>query len=143
MNTLASFYQEMFRYSIAPLIFAGAIAACFALTIDRHEQEPARGMPRHELAALAAILFAPPLFFAVAGFWLVTNYSPRYGLLCVIGAAGLMSWLLARITPGQRSCGRSFRDRARGVDHRSPFSRGPGRPASAGGSGGELPQVSA
>jgi hypothetical protein len=108
MNTLASFYQEMFRYSIAPLLFAGAVAACFALTGNRREHEHAAGMPRHELAALTGILFAPPLFFAVAGFWQLANYSPRYGLLCVIGAAGVMSWLLARITQGRARVAGAF-----------------------------------
>lgn len=98
VNSIVSFYPELFHNSIAPFIFAGAAAAGFALILARREHDPAPGFPHHELAALAGCLFAPPLFFAAAMLSHAFSYSPRYGLISVIGAAGLMSLLLAKIT---------------------------------------------
>jgi hypothetical protein len=98
VNSIVAFYPELLHNSIAPLIFAGAVAAGFALILARREKEPAPEFPPHELAALAGCLFAPPLFFAAAIFTHSFSYSARYGLISVIGAGGLLSLLLARIT---------------------------------------------
>ena len=108
MNDIASFYPEVFRYAIGPLIVAGAAAVCFALIPSRRKEEPAPGFPPHELAAFAGFLAAPQIFFTVAAISLMFAYSPRYGLITVIGAAGLLSWLLAKITRGRGRAAAAF-----------------------------------
>jgi hypothetical protein len=57
---------------------------------------------------LAGFFIGPILFFVVGMLGQTVTFVPRYGLLCVIGAAGLMSWLLARLTRGRSRAAAAF-----------------------------------
>jgi hypothetical protein len=97
MNALAGFFPDVFRTAITPIVFAGLAAALFSAHRNK-DNELAEGLRLYELIALGGFLLGPWLFF-LAGSMLHTTiaYVPRYGLLSVVGASGLMSWTLAKI----------------------------------------------
>ena len=108
MNALAGFYPEVLRHAIAPMLFAGIAAALFSAHRDQ-EESPAEGLRVYELVALTGFLVAPWLFFLVGMLMGHTvTYTPRYGLLSVIGASGLMAWTLAKLARGRMRSATAF-----------------------------------
>jgi len=65
-------------------------------------------MPVHEVTALIGFIVAPILFIVGSRFTLRLFFFPRYGLIAIIGAAGLLVLVLRRFAGGDRRTGAVF-----------------------------------
>ena len=93
------FYATAFESAIAPLLLAGLI--CYICS-SREKVRPTTGfsLPLHESAALVGFVLTPTICLAAG---LVSSrlvFNDRYGLICVIGMAALVSLLILRAAGG-------------------------------------------
>ncbi|HTS66303.1 MAG TPA: hypothetical protein VMH28_29975, partial [Candidatus Acidoferrales bacterium] len=106
-STLPSFYDAAFRTAITPLLGAGA-AAYLLLRASRGARNESEAKPVfswHESAALLGFAISPAILISVMIFSTTMMFFPRYGLISVIGAAGLLALLLFRVSGGSRRAG--------------------------------------
>jgi hypothetical protein len=102
-SEIPSFYSEVFHGAITPVLVGGGLALFYASLIRGTPPEkdgPAAAMPRYELAALAGLVVAPLIVIGVYMTGAGGMFWPRYGLICVVGAACLVALLAFRATAG-------------------------------------------
>ena len=102
-GSLAKVYVTALTSAITPLVLAAIAAYVFTRAPKLPPETP--GLPSHETAVFIGFTLAPVPLIAAR---LVTHhlmFYPRYGLVCVIGMAGLLALLMFKTTSGNRRAG--------------------------------------
>jgi Dolichyl-phosphate-mannose-protein mannosyltransferase len=103
-GSVSRIYSSVLTGAITPLLLAG-LAAWALVRNPRGSPSETPAVPRHEAAALLGFTLVPTLFAAAAKVTRHLVFYPRYGMLCVIGLAGLLAILMFRLAAGSRRAG--------------------------------------
>ena len=104
LSEIPAFYVTILRRTVAPLLLAG-LAVCLLMRRAKDQPMPQAMLAPHETAALLGFAVAPVTLFLVGKLTSHFIYFERYGLLCVIGFAALITLALFRTTGGSTRAG--------------------------------------
>ena len=104
LSEIPAFYVTILRRTVAPLLLAG-LFLCLLMRRAKDQTISQAILPSHETAALLGFAVAPVTLFLVGKITTHFIYFERYGLLCVIGFAGLITLALFRAAGGSTRSG--------------------------------------